>query len=165
MSVDPSVDMRIHWLYFLPRVRLWKKEFPEYDIKLHLYCELTILEIWRVQSIPSLLLLPGPLWPGVVVPVMYWSIEQINMFKIIHIRWEYLMLCNCKLCIQNSFGSGRTRCWLHLCRGMRLPQRVSRIWHYMVLFTNPSARAGYDTRSIFKRSLTGLNSEFFLLLD
>ena len=28
------------------------------------------------------------------------------------------------------------------------------------LFTNPSARAGYDTRSIFKRSLTGLNSEF-----
>ncbi len=31
---------------------------------------------------------------------------------------------------------------------------------YRVLFTNPSARAGYDTRSIFKRSLTGLNSEF-----
>ena len=29
-----------------------------------------------------------------------------------------------------------------------------------VLFTNLSARAGYDTRSIFKRSLTGLNSEF-----
>ena len=27
-------------------------------------------------------------------------------------------------------------------------------------FTNPSARAGYDTRSIFKRSLKGLNSEF-----
>ena len=25
---------------------------------------------------------------------------------------------------------------------------------------NPSARAGYDTRSIFKQSLTGLNSEF-----
>ena len=28
------------------------------------------------------------------------------------------------------------------------------------IFTNPSARAGYDIRSIFKRSLTGLNSEF-----
>ena len=25
---------------------------------------------------------------------------------------------------------------------------------------NPSARAGYNTRSIFKRILTGLNSEF-----
>ena len=36
--------------------------------------------------------------------------------------------------------------WLYLCRE--------------VLFTNPSARAGYDTRSVFKRSLTGLNSEF-----
>ena len=31
---------------------------------------------------------------------------------------------------------------------------------HMILFTNPSARAGYDTRSISKRSLTGLNSEF-----
>ena len=30
----------------------------------------------------------------------------------------------------------------------------------MIIFTNPSARAGYDTRSIFKRSLTGFNSEF-----
>ena len=31
------------------------------------------------------------------------------------------------------------------------------LWSYL---PNPSARAGYDTRSIFKRSLTGLNSEF-----
>ena len=31
---------------------------------------------------------------------------------------------------------------------------------YLILFTNPSARAGYDTRSIFKRSLTGFNWEF-----
>ena len=29
-----------------------------------------------------------------------------------------------------------------------------------IIFTNPSAWAGYDTRSIFKRSLTDLNSEF-----
>ena len=29
----------------------------------------------------------------------------------------------------------------------------------MILFTKPSARAGYDTRSIFKRNLIGLNSE------
>ena len=33
-------------------------------------------------------------------------------------------------------------------------------WMIEIIFTNPSARAGYDTRSIFKRSLTGLNSEF-----
>ena len=30
----------------------------------------------------------------------------------------------------------------------------------LYIFTNPSARAGYDTRSIFKQSFTGLNSEF-----
>ena len=30
----------------------------------------------------------------------------------------------------------------------------------LYIFTNPSVRAGYDTKSIFKRSLTGLNSEF-----
>ena len=30
----------------------------------------------------------------------------------------------------------------------------------VIIFTNASARAGYDTRSIFKRSLSGLNSEF-----
>ena len=31
---------------------------------------------------------------------------------------------------------------------------------YLLYLPNPSARAGYDTKSIFKRSLTGLNSEF-----
>ena len=31
---------------------------------------------------------------------------------------------------------------------------------YIYLFTNPAAQAGYDTRSLFKRSLTVLNSEF-----
>ena len=30
----------------------------------------------------------------------------------------------------------------------------------VIQFTNPSTRAGYDTRSIFKWSLTGLNQEF-----
>ena len=34
------------------------------------------------------------------------------------------------------------------------------VFVWVIIFTNPSARAGYDTRSIFKRSLTGLNSEF-----
>ena len=46
------------------------------------------------------------------------------------------------------------------CRPMKKFRSVNPINTCMVLFTNPSARAGYDTRSIFKRSLTGLNSEF-----
>ena len=41
-----------------------------------------------------------------------------------------------------------------------LPSRVCCSYPMYIIFTNPSARAGYDTRSIFKRSLTGLNSEF-----
>ena len=36
----------------------------------------------------------------------------------------------------------------------------SNTWNHLTIFTNPSARAGYDTRSIFKQNLTGLNSEF-----
>ena len=32
--------------------------------------------------------------------------------------------------------------------------------YYLSYLPTPSARAGYDKRSIFKRSLTGLNSEF-----
>ena len=33
--------------------------------------------------------------------------------------------------------------------------------YQIYIFTNPSSRAGYDTRGqFFKRSLTGLNSEF-----
>ena len=35
----------------------------------------------------------------------------------------------------------------------------SHAFSIVIIFTNPSARAGYDTRSIFKSSLTGLNSE------
>ena len=32
-------------------------------------------------------------------------------------------------------------------------------WAMLIIFTNLSTLAAYDTRSIFKRSLTGLNSE------
>ena len=37
------------------------------------------------------------------------------------------------------------------------------IYIYIYTFTNPSAQAKYDKRSVFKRSLTGFNSEFFFL--
>ena len=42
---------------------------------------------------------------------------------------------------------------------LRQTMPPTKFWRYAYL-PNPSARAGYDTRSIFKRSLTGLNSEF-----
>ena len=48
---------------------------------------------------------------------------------------------------------------------MTLDKSLLNSQQYKVLFTNPSARAGYDTRSIFKRSLTGFEFRVFLLLD
>ena len=42
----------------------------------------------------------------------------------------------------------------------RLDIKIKMYLYIHIIFTNPSAWAGYDTKSIFKRSLTGLNSEF-----
>ena len=56
-----------------------------------------------------------------------------------------------------------------ICKGLWIDTKRHRppppAWQYSLnanksYLPNPSARAGYDTRSIFKRSLTGLNSEF-----
>ena len=49
--------------------------------------------------------------------------------------------------------------FLRTCKDI-ITQNSEKIKVGLILFTNPSARAGYDTRSIFKRSLTGFNSEF-----
>ena len=59
-----------------------------------------------------------------------------------------------RTCIRAKLPQSHQECWIILSRWPT--------WHLSphVLFTNPSARPGYDTRSIFKRSLTGLNSEF-----
>ena len=54
---------------------------------------------------------------------------------------------------------------LSVSKSMRKSELQRKIIEYMVLFTNPSAQAGYDTRSIFKRSLTGFEFRVFLLLD
>ena len=43
---------------------------------------------------------------------------------------------------------------------LKVSDKTDKYLDLVILFTNPTARAGYDTRSIFKRSLTGLNSEF-----
>ena len=44
--------------------------------------------------------------------------------------------------------------------GLEFTLTLLALWKDITIFTNPSARAGYDTRSNFKWSLTGLNSEF-----
>ena len=41
-----------------------------------------MLELWGMQSTPLLLLLPNPLWPGVVAPDWVLSMSQIELFDI-----------------------------------------------------------------------------------
>ena len=46
---------------------------------------ITVLELWGMLSTPSLLLLQGPLWAGLVVPVRISSMGPIELFN--HLRW------------------------------------------------------------------------------
>ena len=43
-------------------------ECPDYDTKQSDGEVSAVLKLWGMQSTPSLPLLPGPLWPGVVAP-------------------------------------------------------------------------------------------------
>ena len=61
----------------------------------------------------------------------------------------YIVLDSLYRCINAVFNTGKSTSTLFF-----------DIYIYIYIYTNPSARAGYDTRSVFKRSLTGLNSEF-----
>ena len=46
------------------------------------------------------------------------------------------------------------------------PKSTGKYSHWLnIIFTHPSAQAGYETRSIFKRRLTGFEFRVFLLLD
>ena len=58
---------RIHRLHLCKEVRP-TNEFPAYDTKQSDGKVPLILELWGIQSTPSLPLLPGPLRPGVVAP-------------------------------------------------------------------------------------------------
>ena len=57
---------RIHWLHLCRGVRPHLNERPGYDTKQSDGEVPVVLEIWGMRSTPSLPLLPGPLWPGVV---------------------------------------------------------------------------------------------------
>ena len=49
-------------------VRLPPNECPVYDAKQSDGEASVMLKLWGMQSAPSLLLLPGPLWPKVIAP-------------------------------------------------------------------------------------------------
>ena len=61
-------DCRIHRLLLSRGVRPPHNECPWYDCKQSDGEVQAMLELWEMESTPSLPLLPGPLWPGVVAP-------------------------------------------------------------------------------------------------
>ena len=62
--------LRMHWLYAL------QKMCPVFE---GFVGEVPVLWLWRVGSTSSLSLLPGPLWPGVVVLVRVQSRGQTDL--------------------------------------------------------------------------------------
>ena len=69
-NIDCSVGWgcRIHRLHLCKGARPRPNECPVYDTKQSDGEVPAVLELWGMQSTPSLPLLPGPLWPGVVAP-------------------------------------------------------------------------------------------------
>ena len=62
LNIWPSrLGCRIHWLHFYSGVNSFNK-FPGYDTKQSDDKASVILEFWEMLSIPSIPLLPGPLW-------------------------------------------------------------------------------------------------------
>ena len=75
-----EVAVRIHRLHLCRGLR--HPHFPKspwYDIK-QSDDEAPVLEPWGMWSTPSLLSLPGPLWPGVVVSDRVLSMSQKKLF-------------------------------------------------------------------------------------
>ena len=67
MSCPVGWGCRIHRLLLCRRVRP-PNECPEYDTKQSDWEVPAMLELWGMQSNPSLPSLPGPLWPGMKAP-------------------------------------------------------------------------------------------------
>ena len=67
----------------LLRGKTLPKKCPDYDTKQSDGEAPVMLELWEMQSTPSLSLLPGLLWPGVVASNRVLSMGQIELNCII----------------------------------------------------------------------------------
>ena len=59
---------KIHRLHLCRGIKLHPNECSAYDTKQSNGEDPVMLELWGMQSTPSLPLLPGPLWPGMIAP-------------------------------------------------------------------------------------------------
>ena len=78
---------RIQWLHLCREVRPPPTECPGYDSKQSDGKILVMLELWGMQSTPSLLSLPGPLWPSMVAPDLVLFMSQIELKCILMLNW------------------------------------------------------------------------------
>ena len=46
-----------------------------------------MMELWEMQSTPSLLSLTGPLWPGVVAPDRVLSMCRLELNSVLMLNW------------------------------------------------------------------------------
>ena len=81
-----SWGCRICWLHFCRGVQL-PNECPGYDTKQSDGGVPVMLEFWGMRNMPSLLLLPGPLWLRVVAPDRVLSMGQIELNCILMLNW------------------------------------------------------------------------------
>ena len=76
---------KIHRLHLCRGVKLPPHESPRYNFKPSDSEASGMLELWGMWSTPSLPLLPGPLWPGMVAPEKG-SIYESNRTRS-HLNW------------------------------------------------------------------------------
>ena len=86
---------------------LFLNDCPGYNTKFSSDGEGPVPELWRMWSIPSLTLLTGSLWPGLVAPVRVLSMVQIELFNHLPmiIIISYLKAYNCVqiICIRSQY--------------------------------------------------------------
>ena len=78
---------KIHRLHLCTGVRSPSNECPGYDMKQSDGEGPVMLELWGMQSTPSLPLLSGPLWPGVVAPIRVPCMGWIELNCVIKLNW------------------------------------------------------------------------------
>ena len=100
-------------------------------------------------------------------PVLTFSFAQsIHWFCLFHLLCQYtgsVFFTNHVITLVLSFFTRHVNipvCSVLLWSNNATTQQCWDYSFYHIIFTNRSTQAGYDTRSISKRSLTGLNSEF-----
>ena len=69
------------------RERHSRNECPGYDTRQSDGEVSVMLELWGMQSAPSLPSLPGPLWPGVIAPDRVLSMGQIELKWVLMLNW------------------------------------------------------------------------------